>query len=371
MHVNNVACLITFFHIFNKFFCCYFSLLLRTTTKWKKNKQRNFTLVVSSPFCEIHSRVRWVTVVVLRIVWRDSESFLPTTTISLLLICTRIFTDGRDKLCVFLKLCSCERRVRIFFFKFKFSAFWTVRSSARLPVFELGPKSSFVFISLWNCSLKLFSRHNGTLKAHLQLSRILLRAALRTSDQNEIDYKVNFRWLRWHHTNFKCFSYQNLYCSSVIATAGALTSQKMNGHYNPRSVLAYTMFGAAVAGPFAHFFYQLINSVVPDVRGRRVLEFLMERFTFAPCFCALSLFFLTIFEGKSVDQATQNLARMYKSVLLANWKYLTFPVFLNFNFVPPMLRVFVSNIIGFFWVIYLADKRRRAAAAAAKKDKTT
>lgn len=161
------------------------------------------------------------------------------------------------------------------------------------------------------------------------------------------------------------------YCSSVIATAGALTSQKINGHFNPRSVLAYTMFGAVVAGPFAHFFYMLINSIVPDVRGRRILEFLMERFTFAPCFCALSLFFLTIFEGKSVDQATQNLARMYKSVLIANWKYLTFPVFLNFNFVPPMLRVFVSNIIGFFWVIYLADKRRRAAAAAAKKDKST
>lgn len=131
------------------------------------------------------------------------------------------------------------------------------------------------------------------------------------------------------------------------------------------------MFGAVIAGPFAHVFYTLINSIVPDVRGRRILEFLMERFTFAPCFCALSLFFLTIFEGKSVDQATQNLARMYKSVLIANWKYLTFPVFLNFNFVPPMLRVFVSNIIGFFWVIYLADKRRRAAAAAAKKDKST
>jgi peroxisomal membrane protein 2 len=58
---------------------------------------------------------------------------------------------------------------------------------------------------------------------------------------------------------------------------------------------------------------------------------------------------------------------MYKGVLLANWRYLTLPVFLNFNFVPPMLRVFTSNIIGFFWIIYLADKRRRAAAAAKKE----
>lgn len=159
------------------------------------------------------------------------------------------------------------------------------------------------------------------------------------------------------------------FISSVIATAGAITSQRINGHFNPNSVFAYTLFGAGIAGPFSHYFYQFINSIVPDVKGRRLLEFLMERCTFAPIFCALSLFFLTIFEGKSVDQATQNLARMYKSVLLANWKYLTFPVFLNFNFVPPMLRVFVSNLIGFFWIIYLADKRRRAASAA-KKDKS-
>lgn len=153
MHVNNVACLITFFHIFNKFFCCYFSLLLRTTTKWKKNKQRNFTLVVSSPFCEIHSRVRWVTVVVLRIVWRDSESFLPTTTISLLLICTRIFTDGRDKLCVFLKLCSCERKeCEYFFSSSNFQRF--ERSEAQLDFQFLNSVQSRV-LCLSRCEIAL------------------------------------------------------------------------------------------------------------------------------------------------------------------------------------------------------------------------
>lgn len=157
--------------------------------------------------------------------------------------------------------------------------------------------------------------------------------------------------------------------SSVIATAGAITSQQLAGQpFNPSAVFAYTAFGAVIAGPFAHFFYEFIGKIVPDVRFKRILEFLLERFAFAPIFVGLTLYFLTIFEGKSPDQATKNLFKLYKSVLLANWRYLTLPVFLNFNFVPPMLRVFVSNIIGFFWVIYMADKRRRAAAAA-KKDK--
>lgn len=154
----------------------------------------------------------------------------------------------------------------------------------------------------------------------------------------------------------------------MIATAGAITSQKLSGQdINVNSVFAYTAFGAFVGAPFAHFFYEAIGRIVPDVRFKRILEFLLERFTFAPIFCALSLFFLTIFEGKTPDEATKNLFRMYKNVLLANWRYLTLPVFLNFNFVPPMLRVFTSNIIGFFWIIYLADKRRRAAAAAKKE----
>ena len=152
-------------------------------------------------------------------------------------------------------------------------------------------------------------------------------------------------------------------------TAGAVTSQKLSGQpLNPNSIFAYSAFGALIAGPFAHCFYELIGRIVPDVRFKKLLEFLLERLTFAPVLCALSLYFLTIFEGKSPDQALKNLLTLYKSVLIANWRYLTLPVFLNFRFVPPMLRVFVGNIIGFFWVIYVADKRRRAAAAAAKKE---
>lgn len=161
-----------------------------------------------------------------------------------------------------------------------------------------------------------------------------------------------------------CDKILNFYLySSIIATAGAVTSQKLAGQeFNPRPVFAYSTFGLLIAGPFAHYCFEIINSIVPESLGKwkKLLEFLIERFTFAPVFCALSLFFLNIFEGKSVEAATESLTKLYKHVLTANWKYLTLPVFLNFNFVPQMLRVFMSNIIGFFWIIYLADKRRRS-----------
>lgn len=105
----------------------------------------------------------------------------------------------------------------------------------------------------------------------------------------------------------------------------------------------------------------MIESVVPDMDYKRFVEFLLERFTYAPFFTAVSLFFLSLFEGRQPEEALGNLKRLYLNILLTNWKYLTLPVFINFNFVPPMLRVLVANLIGFFWIIYLADKRRRAA----------
>lgn len=160
------------------------------------------------------------------------------------------------------------------------------------------------------------------------------------------------------------------YCfSCTIATFGALTSQTLSAEkINYNAVFAYSAFGLLFGGSVPHYFYQLIGKLTENFgRFKNVGEFLLERALFAPVFCALSLYFLSIFEGKTHDQATQNLLKLYKSVLLTNWRYLSLPVFLNFNFVPPLLRVFVANIIGFFWIIYLADKRRRASI---KKEKS-
>lgn len=156
--------------------------------------------------------------------------------------------------------------------------------------------------------------------------------------------------------------------SSIVATSGTIASQVLSGqNVNPRTVFAYSLFGLIFGGSVPHYFYSFFDSVVPDVQYKRLIEFLMERTLFAPVFVGLSLYFLSIFEGKSPEQAQKILKQLYLSVLVTNWRYLSLPVFVNFNFVPPMLRVFVANIIGFFWIIYLADKRRRAAA---KKENT-
>lgn len=141
-------------------------------------------------------------------------------------------------------------------------------------------------------------------------------------------------------------------------------SQKLSGQkINPQTVFAYSIFGLLFGGTVPHYFFTTFEQLVPDVPYRNIIQFLLERFTYAPIFTAMSLYFLSIFEGKSPEQALKTLQQLYLTVLTTNWRYLSLPVFINFNFVPLFLRVFVANLIGFFWIIYLADKRRRAAAA--------
>jgi peroxisomal membrane protein 2 len=132
-------------------------------------------------------------------------------------------------------------------------------------------------------------------------------------------------------------------------------------------VLSYSLFGLIFGGSVPHYFFAAIQKIIENCTPenfeyKRFAEFVMERLTFAPFFTAVSLYFLSLFEGKSPEEAFLTLKKLYLTVLLTNWKYLSLPVFINFNFVPPMLRVLVANLIGFFWIIYLSDKRRRAAA---------
>lgn len=71
-----------------------------------------------------------------------------------------------------------------------------------------------------------------------------------------------------------------------------------------------------------------------------------ERAIFAPAITALSLYFITRFEGKSHEDGVSNLNDLYKLILVNNWKYLTLPVLINFRFVPPMVSGVFCNRVG-------------------------
>lgn len=150
--------------------------------------------------------------------------------------------------------------------------------------------------------------------------------------------------------------------SCVIATSANYCSQKIAGtkKVNSDILVAYGLFGLIFTGPLSHLFYQWLERITNDLRFKQLLMLLGERAIFAPAITALSLYFITRFEGKSHEDGVSNLNDLYKLILVNNWKYLTLPVLINFRFVPPMLRVLVANIIGFCWIVFLSAKRRKA-----------
>lgn len=161
--------------------------------------------------------------------------------------------------------------------------------------------------------------------------------------------------------------------SSVLATSANYASQRIGGakSINKNTLAAYGMFGLIFGGSFPHYFYKYVEQFLQNAgKAKQMYLFLIERLVFAPVYQALSLYFLSRFEGNNHDFAFKNLCKLYWPLLTTNWKYLSLLVFINVKFVPPMLRVLFGNLIGFFWVLFVASKRRKAAEAAAAANKS-
>ncbi|EZA49320.1 hypothetical protein DMN91_000259 [Ooceraea biroi] len=147
--------------------------------------------------------------------------------------------------------------------------------------------------------------------------------------------------------------------SCIITALGNVVSQKLSGakQLNEDSVLAFALFGLFFGGPVPHYFYTYIHLLVRSPLG----ILLIERLIYTPCFQALALYMLAIFEGKPHRLAHAQMQKLYLPMLIANLKYLTLLQYINIKYVPPMLRVLVVNLIGFMWVVYLATKRAKAS----------
>ncbi|XP_031849698.1 peroxisomal membrane protein 2 [Nomia melanderi] len=147
--------------------------------------------------------------------------------------------------------------------------------------------------------------------------------------------------------------------SCIIASLGNYVSQKIAGAKvtNGDSLLAFALFGLFFGGPVPHYFYSYIYPFVRNPLGL----LLIDRCLYTPCFQALSLYMLSIFEGNTHNDACKQMKKLYWPILNANLKYITLIQFINLKYVPPVLRVFVMNIIGFFWIIYLAQQRAKQA----------
>lgn len=155
--------------------------------------------------------------------------------------------------------------------------------------------------------------------------------------------------------------------SAILSALGNLLSQGIQARKTAKEdvgldhigLLHYAVYGLCVTGPVSHYYYQLVELVLPaSVPLSTIKRLLVDRLIFAPAFLLLFFCVMTILEGKTMQDLKDKLTRSYWSALKMNWRIWTPFQFLNINFVPVQFRVLFANVVAFFWYAYLASVRK-------------
>lgn len=152
--------------------------------------------------------------------------------------------------------------------------------------------------------------------------------------------------------------------SGIVAALANLISQRIlsKKSFDQDSFIAYALHGLLFGGTIPHFFFEILGKIFPRGSNNIITkQLLTERMIFAPLFQAFNLYMLARLEGKSHATALSELQTLYWPLLMDNFKYLTIFQCINFGVIPQSVRVLYTNLIGFFWVIFISYKRVKAA----------
>jgi peroxisomal membrane protein 2 len=143
-----------------------------------------------------------------------------------------------------------------------------------------------------------------------------------------------------------------------VRSAGAGGEDRIERAVDVARVARFAIFGLVLQAPWNHFYYQLLDGVLPPTPDpftvTTAVKTAIDQFIQAPVFTVLIFVFLGALEGKNVDGITKQLRDSYGETIIANWKLWVPATVVNLAFVPPILRVLYLNIVFFFWSIYLS-----------------
>jgi len=123
-------------------------------------------------------------------------------------------------------------------------------------------------------------------------------------------------------------------------------------------VARFAVFGFFLQAPWNHFYYQLLDSLIPPSQqafsSTTAIKVGIDQFLQAPVFTVIIFAFLGALEGKSWEEIQKKLKADYAPTMVANWKLWIPAACFNLAFCPPILRVAFVNVVFFFWSIFLS-----------------
>ncbi|OCU01604.1 hypothetical protein XELAEV_18007395mg [Xenopus laevis] len=155
--------------------------------------------------------------------------------------------------------------------------------------------------------------------------------------------------------------------SAILSALGNILSQtiqkwrkeqKAPQNVDLRGPFRFAVYGLLFTGPLSHYFYLLLEQLVPSSAPLAGLQrLLIERLMIAPAFLLLFFLVMNLLEGKNLAKLNKKLRDHYWSALKLNWKVWTPFQFININYIPVQFRVLFANLVAFFWYAYLASTR--------------
>jgi hypothetical protein len=142
--------------------------------------------------------------------------------------------------------------------------------------------------------------------------------------------------------------------AAVLSAIADIAAQKLRGENNFR--LNSVIFQAIVAGgyraPILHFWIAGVEKLCGKYAPVWI-KVALDQIVFAPALIFGYLAIVARFNGKSWKEFKEDLKKTFRKIMINNYKVWPIVSLFNFKFVPVHLRVLVSNIVGFFWTIYL------------------
>ena len=118
--------------------------------------------------------------------------------------------------------------------------------------------------------------------------------------------------------------------------------------------LKFTMMGAWFTSPILHVWYGFLARRIPGTDlWATVLRLSLDQLVFAPMFIP-SFFAVTLMMDGTPEKVVPKIKAEWFSTVIANYVVWVPAQFINFKFTPPHLQVLFSNMVGFFWNIYIS-----------------
>jgi len=123
-----------------------------------------------------------------------------------------------------------------------------------------------------------------------------------------------------------------------------------------RRALKFAGFGFAVSGPLLHFWYKLLNDVLPPATTTLLilLRIALDRLLFAPLFFALFHAWNGLIDNNLEAVPKEIERKVPATVVKAMWLWVP-AQWVNFAYVPLPLKVLYGNVVALVWNIYFSS----------------